>query len=435
MSQPKYDSISNPNEDAARDHVTEPEDLEYPDGGSKAWLVTFGCFCAFFAGLSLMNSVGVYQSWLSQNQLKDESPARIGWMFGCYNFFSFFLGVPLGPVFDAKGPRIMTACGAVLLLATYLLLSACDAYWHFFLCLGLLGSLSTCLLFTAAIGTIQHWFLKRRGLATGLAISGGSVGGIIFPLVLGPMFSKIGFAWSMRASALIMLPFVAVALTFVEGRASVRQKLSEDMPYKRFLPNPKILLDPRLAVLTVGAFFIEIGLFIPMTYVVSFSLDSGLTRETAFRMATLMNVGSLLGRWLPGYTGDRFGRFNAQIGALALCLVTVMGIWRPAGQNPAALTAFVILFGLGSGSGISLVPVCIAQLCETQNYGKTFTAVYSLASIGSLIGVPMGGQILQASQGDYANLILLAGLSYTVALCCFVSVRVMSVGFRLTKRF
>ena len=56
---------------------------------------------------------------------------------------------------------------------------------------------------------------------------------------------------------------------------------------------------------------------------------------------------------------------------------------RVSHDNPPKFDIFLnILFGIGSASGISLVPVCIAQLCETRDYGKTFTAVYSIASMG-----------------------------------------------------
>ena len=354
-----------------------PTDDEYPDGGTRAWLCLFGCFCSFFAALSMMNSVGVYQNWISQEQLKDSSSGSIGWIFGFYNFFSFFAGLPLGPIFDAKGPRVLSLCGAILLIATYLALGNCTEYWHFFLCFGVLGSLATCLLFTSAIGTGQHWFLERRGLATGMAISGGSVGGILSPLILGALLPKIGFAWTMRVMALVMVPFVAVGVILMRGRLLPCNRSSMS-----FIPDLRILMSARMAILAVGALFVELGLFIPLTYITSYATSHGISTQAAYRMVTLLNVGSLLGRWLPGWLGDKMGRFNAQIVALALCLVSILGIWLPAGQTVAGLTGFVILFGLGSGSGISLVPVCIGQLCKTEDYGKTFTAVYSIGSFG-----------------------------------------------------
>ncbi|KAJ9149916.1 MFS transporter, MCP family, solute carrier family 16 (Monocarboxylic acid transporters), member 10 [Pleurostoma richardsiae] len=405
------------------------EVVDYPDGGKRAWLTVLGSFCMFFAGLSLMNSIGAYETWISGHQLANESPGRIGWIFGFYNFMSFFAGIPLGPVFDVKGPLPLLLVGSVLLIATYLLLSICKVYWHFLLCLGLVGSLSTCLLFTASVGTIQHWFLRRRGIATGCAISGGSVGGIVFPLILGKLLPRIGFAWTMRVTTLIMLPCLAAGCLLLRGR------LQRAFSWKGILPNPRLLLNPQLSVLTAGAFFVELGLFIPMTYIASYAVANGASSQAAYNVVTLLNVGSFIGRWLPGYIGDKLGRFNAQVCALFLSLVAIFGIWKQAGTSTGALFAFAVVFGIGSGSGISLVPVCIAQLCDTKDYGKTFTAVYSIASIGSLIGVPLGGRILESSNGEYSGLIMFAGSAYVVALLCFIAVRIMGIGVSPIKKF
>jgi MFS family permease len=38
------------------------------------------------------------------------------------------------------------------------------------------------LLFLPAVGAVSHHFQKRRALATGIVVSGSSVGGIIFPI-------------------------------------------------------------------------------------------------------------------------------------------------------------------------------------------------------------------------------------------------------------
>lgn len=56
-------------------------------------------------------------------------------------------------------------------------------------------------------------------------------------------------------------------------------------------------------------------------------------------------------------------------------------------------------------------------------------------SIRSLIGVPLGGTILAASEGNYLGLILFSGLAYLIALVSFVVVRLMSVGVKVAEKF
>ncbi|KAI5283417.1 hypothetical protein KEM55_001574, partial [Ascosphaera atra] len=75
------------------------------------------------------------------------------------------------------------------------------------------------------------------------------------------------------------------------------------------------------------------------------------------------------------------------------------------------IVVFAVAFGFASGSNISLVPVCIGQVCEVENYGRYYAAAYSMVSFAVLTGVPIGGQIVSRCGGDYWGLILFTGLS------------------------
>ena len=74
-----------------------------------------------------------------------------------------------------------------------------QSYYQFLLSFGLLAGLSSSLLFTPNISAIGHWFQRRRALATGIAFTGGSIGGVIFPLVVLYLAPKIGFPLAIRA--------------------------------------------------------------------------------------------------------------------------------------------------------------------------------------------------------------------------------------------
>lgn len=56
----------------------------------------------------------------------------------------------------------------------------------------ILGGFASSLTFTPSVAVIGHWFNKKRGNATGIAATGGAVGGIVFPLLLENLIPKIG---------------------------------------------------------------------------------------------------------------------------------------------------------------------------------------------------------------------------------------------------
>lgn len=408
---------------------TDPQGHTYPDGGAAACLVCFGCFCTFFSSLAIMNSLGTYSAYLSTHQLAHIPPSTIAWIFGLYTFIAFFAGVQVGPWFDAYGPRPLSLLGSIGLLASYGLVGLCSQFWHFLLCISLLSGLATSLLFTAAVCTVQHWFYARRGLATGLAVSGGSLAGIMFPLILEALFSRIGFAWATRVKALILLPFT------VAGCLLMKPRFSSPKTRRLVLPDLSMLLTPRIATMVAGIFLMEWGLFIPITYISSYALKEGMTPQLAYNMLTFLNVGSLFGRWLPGYAADRVGHFNTQILAVLLCCISISVMWKLAAGSVAILVTTAVVFGFASGSNISLTPVCLAQVCEIERFGRFYAAAYTVSSFGALTGIPIGGALLDAAGGEYWGVIAFGGATYMASLLCFVAVRVSDSGWNLRKKF
>ncbi|KAL8713359.1 MAG: hypothetical protein Q9220_002558 [cf. Caloplaca sp. 1 TL-2023] len=351
--------------------------VAYPEGGVQAWLVVLGSFSGMLASFGLMNTVGTFQAYLSTHQLANTSPSAVGWIFSVYVFLAFGCGLQIGPIFDAKGPRWLVFAGAVCLVVGMVGVSLSTEYWHFILTFSVLGGLGTSLIFTPAVAAIAHFFSRRRGVATGLAATGGSFGGIIFPLALQSLFPRLGFGWSVRLIALIFLILLVVANVLIRTRLPPRVG-------NTVWPDFRIFRDITFALTTAGVFFIEWGLFVPLTFISSYALANGVSPAFAYQLLAVLNAGSVFGRGIPGYVADRFGRFNTMIGTVALCLISVLGIWLNVGGSIAGLCVFGVLFGFGSGSNISLTPVCIGQLCEPEVFGRWYGTCYTIVSIGTI---------------------------------------------------
>ena len=113
---------------------------------------------------------------------------------------------------------------------------------------------------------------------------------------------------------------------------------------------------------TLSVFFIEWGLFVPITYISSYALSHGISTKLSYQLLAVLNAGSFFGRLLPGYLAYWMGRFNTLIVTIALCLICNACLWMPAGDSIPSLIVYCCLFGFASGSNISLTPVCIGQL-------------------------------------------------------------------------
>lgn len=282
------------------------------------------------------------------------------------------------------------------------------------------------LLNNPAYAAIGHYFNRRRGLATGLAATAGSVGGIVFPLILQATLPRLGYAWSMR-----VLGFILLALA-VPANLLVRTRLPPSQRTGSLWPDLWLFLDPRLAACCGGIFFMEYGVLVPLTYVVSYAADHGLDPGESYVLPALLNAGSVVGRAVPGLLADRWGRFNMIILTVALCAVSILALWLPAGGSKAVLVVFTIVLGFASGGNVSLLPVCVGQLCDSRDYGRFLSSSMLVASFGTLTGIPIGGALLRL-QGEtgWTALILFSALSYVVALGFYICARVQVVGWRL----
>jgi MFS family permease len=76
--------------------------------------------------------------------------------------------------------------------------------------------------FTPAVALMSTYFARRRSLAIGLAASGSSVGGVVYPLLVRQLLPRVGFAWTLRAVALLMGFVGVVAAAFLRPRVTPR---------------------------------------------------------------------------------------------------------------------------------------------------------------------------------------------------------------------
>ena len=397
----------------------------YPEGGRQAWLCVLGSFCGLMAALGMMNTLGTYQAYLSTHQLQHETESTIGWIFGIYAFLSFFCGIQIGPVFDAKGPRWLVRAGSVLMLASHLIMGVCTKYWHFLIVIGIIGGTGTSFVFTPAIAAIGHYFWKKRGQTTGLAAAGGSMGGIVFPLTLQALFPRIGWAWSTRVCALINLVLLIIANLFIKSRLPAQKATKENI-----LPDFRIFRDPVFALTTAGVFFIEWGLFVPLTFLSSYALSNGVSTHFSYQIIAIFNVGSCFGRYLPGFSADKIGRFNCMVITTLVCLVSTLAFWLPANGSIALIVVYALTFGFASGSGISLTPVCVGQLCRVENYGRYYATCYTLVAFGSMTGIPIAGQLVTTCHGEYWGLIVFTVCSYSASCVLLSGARIVGAGWK-----
>src|SRR5438105_6836364 len=143
--------------------------------------------------------------------------AEFGWdrgvTAGAFSFGFVVSGImsPLiGRLMDRFGPRAVMELGVVLMGGGMLLAPLTTQPWHLYLTIGVLGGAgSVCLGYSGQSLFVPNWFIRRRGLALGLAFAGVGVGSVTLLPWVQHMIEQTG--WRTACTAMGILVFVVLA--------------------------------------------------------------------------------------------------------------------------------------------------------------------------------------------------------------------------------
>ncbi|KAJ5219626.1 hypothetical protein N7468_008830 [Penicillium chermesinum] len=339
-----------------------------PDGGLKAWLVAAGGACIFFCALGFSNSFGVFQEYYIHHQLKGQSDEKVAWIGSLQACLQFMAGIIGGPLFDRYG-SIVIRLAAVCLVFGVMMTSLCKEYWEFMLAQGVLMGIAMGFVQFPAMAALTQYFMKKRGAAMGLTISGSSIGGVVFPLALSKMLNStdLGYGWSVRIMGFVIIPVLSFAAAVVTPRLP---------PRKSSFFVPSAFLDPKFDILTVSVLLILIGMFSPLFYIPSYAVTTGMKATLASYLLAILNAASTFGRIIPGFLADKFGKLNMfAIGSLTT------GVW-----------SYSLATGFATGTIISGASAAFT-LCikNPQEGGAVLGMGMGVGSLAALIGPPVNG--------------------------------------------
>lgn len=265
-------------------------------------------------------------------------------------------------------------------------------YYQVLLSQGILSGLGMSLLLVPSTAIVPTYFTHNRALAVGLANTGASLGGIVYPILTRRLLAKLGFSWAMRAIALVALITTGVGGLLVRQRAELTKN-----PAKRTLYQFSCLKDSAYALFVAGIFFSFAGIYIPYFYISAWVRDAAfpLHGMSTYYLISIMNAGGLVGRIVPNFVADKFvsGPVLTQALAAVVCGALAAG-WTYIETSLGGLVVWVVAYGFASGCVISLIPASAATLTKDLSMlGGRIGVLFAGNAVASLIGNPVAGAI------------------------------------------
>src|SRR5215510_14995316 len=116
----------------------------------------------------------------------------------------------MGRLMDRRGPRLVMELGVLLMAAGLLLAPLTRETWHLYLTIGVLvGAGSVCLGYSGQSLFLPNWFVRRRGLAMGLAFAGVGIGSIALLPWVQWLIESAGWRTACVAMGLLILVVLA----------------------------------------------------------------------------------------------------------------------------------------------------------------------------------------------------------------------------------
>lgn len=392
-----------------------------PDGGLTAWLQDAGAFMIFFNTWGLINTFAVFQTYYESGALFVESSSNISWIGSIQCFLLQLTGVVAGPVYDRGYLRLLLLTGSFMVVFGYMMLSLCHEYWQVLLAQAICVGIGSGLLFTPSISLLPTWFSSHIGLAVGIAASGSSLGGVIYPIVLYRLIGQIGFPWAVRTIAFIALG------TFIIPVIAMKQRIKPPKP--RAFIDWAAFTDAPYITFALATLVMFVGNSVLIFYISYYPINKHFTNNSlGFYMAAIFNAASVFGRIAPNAVSDHIGVFNTFVPMALVLSITVfcmLGV-----TNTAGMVVEAVITGFFSGVMVALPPVCFAMLTENKALiGTRIGQGFAIAGLGLLIGGPSAGAILGTTEPlDWTGLWVYGGVTIAVSGFILVGVRLMKAG-------
>jgi len=381
----------------------------------------YGYVVALAASFTLMLMFGtLYSFGVFFQPLSNE----FGWTkaatAGAFSFrmlLSTFLGITMGRLNDKFGPRRLLTVGGLFLGLGYLLMSQVNTIWQFYLFYGLLVAIGMSSGYIPLISTATRWFIKRRGLMTGLVVSGIGLGTLITPPIANWLISNHGWRNSYLVIGSVALLLIVLAAQLLRrdpsqvgqlpyGEGEVRKE-SQKLTFRDFTFSEAIRTR-ELWILSAMYFCFALPQSVVIVHIFNHATELEVATASAANILALVGGSSIAGRILMGGTADRIGNRPALI--IAFILMSASLFWLQVAKETWSLYLFAVTFGFAYGGFVALESPTVAQLFGLGSHGMIFGIIDFMATIGGAIGPVLAGHIFDIS-GSYSQAFLIcAGL-------------------------
>src|SRR6201991_3317007 len=381
------------------------------------WIIIAVTFVTMAIGVNARTSFSLFFP-----PIIDEFGWERGVTAGAFSF-GFLVSAAVSPLIgrtmDRFGPRMVMELGVALMAGGLLLAPLTTQPWHLYLTIGVLvGAGSVCLGYSGQSLFLTNWFIRRRGLAMGLAFAGVGIGSITLLPWVQHMIEQTGWRTACTAmGTLVLVVLVPINLLLRKRPQDIGLEPDGDpTPSPSVIPISNIV-DPvwagtdwtlSLALRTARFWWIATGYFCGLyiwyavqVHQTKFLLDIGFSSSVGVWALGVVSLLGIPGQIWLGHLSDRIGRewvWAISCFGFAICFVALVALkfW------PSLWLIYLMVLTQGAlGYGLTSVmgPV-VLEIFQGKHYGSIFGTIMLAALAGGAAG-PWATGLLFDFTGNY----------------------------------
>jgi MFS family permease len=328
----------------------------------------------------------------------------------------------MGVLMDRLGPRVVYPIGVGLTSLGLALATRASAPWQIHLTLGVLVAGGT--VFVSYMGQsllLPNWFVRRRGLALGVAFSGVGVGSVVLLPWVQRLVGTVGWRGACWTLAALIVLIVLPLNLFLPRQRPKELGLRPDgdgAPGPTARPASVHVVDHQWAAIEwtlaravrtrrfwwifLGYFTCLFAWYAVQIHQTKYLIELGFSADFAAWALGVVGLAGIAGQIFWGYISDRIGRewaWTASGVGFVLCYVALLAL--PA--HPVKWLVYVMvaaqgLLGYGAASVFGAIPM---ELFQGARYSSIF-AVLNLASNSGAGTGPWVAGLVHDYTGSYA---------------------------------
>jgi MFS family permease len=367
------------------------------------WIIVAVTFVSMGIGVNARTAFSLFFS-----PIVDEFGWQRGLTAGAFSFgfmISAVFSPLMGRLMDRAGPRAVMELGVVLMAAGLLLAPLTREPWHLYATIGgLVGAGSVCLGYSGQSLYLPNWFVRKRGLAIGIAFAGVGIGSVTLLPWTQVLIEQAGWRTACWTLGLLLLVVLAPINLLLRKRpqdiglqpdgdaapATSASRASNVVDHAWTQVDwtlSRAIRTQRFWWLAMAFFTGLFGWYAVQIHQTKYLVEVGFSAGTAaWALGFVSLFGIPGGIWL-GHVSDRIGRewiWTVSSLGFAICFVALLALK----STPSLPLLYLMVFAQGFlGYGVtSIIGAVAMEIFE----GKHFGSIYGTLTVAGLSGGAAG---------------------------------------------